>query len=137
MEYDELVEYISTTRNESIPTIERELKALKNSHLKEGYVEDEDKSVKWNREFVENTNKEIDAKAKALQDKKNDLLGSIYNELTTYLIEYGEGSITLNDANRIITMLDDDDYYFNNGVYNTIGECENLADLIIHHDMEK
>lgn len=136
MEYDELVEYISTTRNESIPAIDRELNALSKSRLKEGYIKDEDKSVKWNREFVENTNREIENQTKALREERGNLLESMYDKLREYLVEYGEGSITYTDAVRILCAISDDDYHFENGPHNTISACEEIVDLFISHNKE-
>lgn len=136
MEYDELVEYIDTTRNKNIPAIDKELNALNKSRLKEGYIEDENKSVKWNREFVENTNREIMSQTEALRKERSNLLESMYDKLREYLVEYGEGFITYGDAIRIICAISDDDYHFDNGVHNTISVCEDIVDLFIAHYKE-
>ena len=136
MNMDELATYISDTRNKTIPEVEKELRQLSKKKLPLGYIEDEDKSVKWNREYVEKFNDDLNKQEVELRDKVDILKTSMYDALRKYIVEYGEGIITYNDANRIINHLDDDEYYFNDGVYNTISSCEDIVDLFIAHYKE-
>jgi hypothetical protein len=53
--------------------------------LRPDHVEDEDKSVKWNRQFVEDNNKKHAEEVKDLNQKKNALLMEA-REMVKYLI---------------------------------------------------
>ena len=55
--------------------------------LRPDHIEDEDKSVKWNRQFVEDNHKKHDNEVKALNKKKNSLREEA-NDFVRYLICY-------------------------------------------------
>lgn len=69
--------------------------------LRPDHIEDEDKSVKWNRQFVEDTNKKHDNEAKALNRKKNSLREDAAN-FVKYLICYElDWKLSDNDVDRL------------------------------------
>jgi hypothetical protein len=74
--------------------------------LRPDHVEDEDKSVKWNRQFVEDTNRRHAEEVKVLNQKKNALLMEA-QEMVKYLI-CDELDWKLTD--------DDVDRFFNNWI---------------------
>lgn len=136
MDRDELAKYINHIRNEEVTDIDGKLRLINKQRLKSTHVEDEDKSVRWNREYVEKFNADLDKQEVELRNKRSKLLDSIYSTLYDYLVEYGEGAITRNDAIRILHTLPKDDYYFNDGAVNTICDCEDIVDLFIEHNNE-
>ena len=74
--------------------------------LRPDHIEDEDKSVKWNRQFIEDSNKKHDNEVKALNRKKNALLIEAQN-MTKYLIcEELDWKLTDADVERYF-----DDWY--------------------------
>ena len=52
---------------------------------KEGYVFDENKSVKWNREEVERLNGEYDEECKRLRSLRNSKIDEVENEIFKYI----------------------------------------------------
>lgn len=136
MDRDELAKYINHIRNEEVTDIDGKLRLINKQRLKSTHVEDEEKSVRWNREYVEKFNADLDKQEVELRNKRSKLVVSIYSTLYDYLVEYGEGAITRNDAIRILHTLPEDDYYFNDGAVNTICDCESIVDLFIEHNNE-
>lgn len=136
MNRDELAKYINHIRNEEITDIDGMLRMITENRLTPNHVEDEEKSVRWNREYAEKLNDDLDKQEVELKKQRSDLINSIYNTLYDYLVEYGEGTITRNDAIRILMTLPKDDYYFNDGAVNTICDCEDIVDLFIEHNKE-
>ena len=136
MNRDELAKYINHIRNEEITDIDGMLLMITANRLTPNHIEDEEKSVRWNREYVEKVNADLDKQELELRNKRSKLLDSIYNTLYEYLVEYGEGAITRNDAIRILMTLPKEDYYFNDGAVNTICDCEDIVDLFIAHNKE-
>ena len=136
MNRDELEDYIRTARNDTLPKLENRLRALTNERLMPNYVKDENRSVKWNRKYVEDFNANLEIEEAVLKKHRAKLSESIYDELYKYLVEYGEGTITRNDAIRILLTLPEDDYYFNDGAVNTICDCEDIVELFIAHYKE-
>ena len=136
MTRDELAKYINHIRNEELTDIDGKLRLINNNRLEPSHIEDEEKSVRWNREYVEKFNADLDEQELELRKQRKDLLEGIYNTLYDYLVEYGEGTITRNDAIRILLTLPKDDYYFNDGAVNTICDCEDIVGLFIAHNKE-
>lgn len=136
MKKSELADYITEVRNKLIPEIENEWRKVSDRRLPVFYVKDENKTVKWNREFVEKFNADLDKQEVELRDKRDKLRNNIYDELCKYLVEYGKGTITYNDAVRISECLSGEDYCFHKGAYTTINHCEDIVDLFIAHHKE-
>lgn len=136
MDRDELAKYINHIRNEELTDIDGKLRLINKYRLEPNHIEDEEKSVRWNREYVAKVNDAFDKQELELKKQRKDLLESIYNALYDYLVEYGEGTITRNDAIRILLALPEDDYYFNDGAVNTICDCEGIVGLFIAHYKE-
>lgn len=136
MKKSELVDYITDVRNKLIPEVESEWRKASDRRLPVFYVRDENKTVKWNREFVEKFNAELDKQEVELMEKRDKLRNSIYDELCKYLVEYGKGTITYNDAVRISECLSGEDYCFHRGVHTTVNRCEDIVDLFITHYKE-
>ena len=53
--------------------------------LKESHIEDENMSAKWNKEFVENHNKEANAKFKAQLEYKREVWKAYQNLINRYV----------------------------------------------------
>lgn len=136
MTRDELAKYINHIRNEELTDVSVKLHLVNKSRLEPNYVKDEEKSVRWNREYVEKFNNDLDKQEIELKKQRNNLIDSIYDTLYDYLVEYGEGVITRNDAIRIVMALPSDDYNFNDGAVNTICDCESIVNLFIEHNKE-
>lgn len=136
MNRDELAKYINHIMNEEITDIDGMLLMITANRPAPNHIEDEEKSVRWNREYVEKLNDDLDKQEVELRNKRSKLMVSIYSTLYDYLVEYGEGAITRNDAIRILHTLPKDDYYFNDGAVNTICDCEDIVDLFIEHNNE-
>lgn len=88
------------------------------------YVKDENKSVKWNREFVEKENAKYDAEAKRLKELAISTRSSIINKYLSTL------SDTLNEAqlNCIYNYAYNDKHSY--GYWDVFVCCEELVDLI-------
>lgn len=69
--------------------------------LRPDHIEDENKSVKWNRQFVEDTNQKHDNEVKALNRKKNALRKEA-DDFVKYLICYElDWKLTDDDIDRL------------------------------------
>jgi hypothetical protein len=136
MKKSELVDYITNVRNKLIPEVESEWRKASDRRLPVFYVRDENKTVKWNREFVEKFNADLDKQEVEFKNKIDKLKTDINTELYKYLVEYGQGIITYNDAVRIVKFLSEWDGGFHRGVLTIIAQCEDIVDLFIAHYKE-
>lgn len=73
---------------DSINTIYREIKIPDEKFKPEGYVFDEDRSVKWNREQVELYNADIRAARDKAYAARNESLRNLDEAVIDYLAEY-------------------------------------------------
>lgn len=100
--------------------------------LKADHIEDEDKSVKWNRQFIEDNHQKYDEAVKDLNRKKNTLRQEAEN-FVKYMIGY-ELDWKLSD--------DDIDRYYNcwyeryhdDGLYSMMSSIESECDFIRNMD---
>lgn len=72
----------------------------KTKNLRPDHVEDEDKSVKWNRQFVEDTNKKHAEEVAELNRKKNALLIEAHNMVKYLICDELEWKLTDDDIER-------------------------------------
>ena len=73
------------------------------SKYREGYVIDEDKSVKWNREEVEKHNIRYQEEVKRLNNEKNKLYTELVSTIKEYIIE--ETNVKKTRAEKIYNYL--------------------------------
>ena len=94
--------------------------------LPKGYITDEDKSVKWNREQIEKNNAAYDAKVIELNQKKNaareDLYERIYKEIQDEL------KCTRKTASLIWHHAYEEGH--SNGAYGVYTKLEEMMDII-------
>lgn len=94
--------------------------------LPKGYITDEDKSVKWNRERVEKNNTAYDAKVIELKQKKNaareDLYERIYKEIQDEL------KCTRKTASLIWHYAYDEGH--SNGAYGVYDKLDEMMDIV-------
>lgn len=136
MERDELVEYIEAVLEE-VKNKDSEMYKLNKSKLHKDFIKDEDQSVKWNKQYVIDTNNDIVNQIASTKLCRDNLMESVRDAIEKYLVELTNGCVTHSDYIRMGTIISDDDYYFNNGVWNTISAYEELADLLYCHETEK
>lgn len=136
MKKSELADYITEVLTKTIPEVEEEWHKVSDSRLPFFYVRDENKTVKWNKEYIEKFNADLDKQEVELMNKRDKLRDNIYDELYKYLVEYGKGTITYNDAVRISECLSGEEYCFHKGAHTTINHCEDIVDLFIAHHKE-
>ena len=136
MNRDELIHYIRNIRNEELTDIDGKLRLINKNRLEPNHIEDKEKSIKWNMEYVDNFNADLDKQELALSKQRIKLIDNMYDALYDYLVEYGEGSITRNDAIRIVRFLPSNNYHFMDGVSITIYICEDIVNLFIEHKKE-
>ena len=136
MKKSELVAYITNVCNKLIPDVEIEWRKVSDKRLTSFYVKDENKTVKWNREYVEKFNANLDKQEVEFKNRIDKLRTDINTELYKYLVEYGQGIITYNDAVRIVKCLSEWDGGFHRGVLTIIAQCEDIANLFIEHYKE-
>jgi hypothetical protein len=72
--------------------------------LRADHIEDEDKSVKWNRQFVEDTNKKHDDEVKALNRKKNSILAEAHNMVKYLICDELDWKLTDDDIDRLFNL---------------------------------
>lgn len=136
MNRDELEEYIEDVL-EDVKKRDSEIFNLNKSKLPKDFIKDEDQSVKWNKQYVIDTNNDILKQIATNKLCKDNLMESARDAIEKYLVEWTNGYVTHSDYIRMGSIISDDDYYFNDGVWNTIIAYEELADLIYCHETEK
>ncbi len=97
------------------------------------YVFDEDKSVKWNREKVIEENKKIEDTKKEFKKQLNESREKFYDALYQYIKEDCDITLTKKLFDKLTTYIYDwfeDDYYFENGLHNTVSRYEDLIRFI-------
>lgn len=94
-----------------------------NKKYQTGYVFDEDKSVRWNREEVERRNKLHDEEVKRLNIEKNRLFIKWIDAVYDYIIQ--ETGVNKEKAKDIYNYLYEE--YRNYGL--VLGHLDNLLDL--------
>ena len=103
--------------------------------LRPDHIEDEDKSVKWNRQFVEDNHKKHDNEVKALNRKKNALREDAIN-FTKYLICFElDWKLTDDDIDRLFSHWYD--HYRDDGVRSMLYSIESECDEIMSMDWWK
>ena len=89
MNRDELIHYIRNIRNEELTDIDDKLRLINKNRLEPNHIEDKEKSIKWNMEYVDNFNSDLDKQELALSKQRIKLIDSMYDALYDYLVEYG------------------------------------------------
>ena len=131
-----MIHYIRNIRNEELTDIDGKLRLINKNRLEPNHIEDKEKSIKWNMEYIDNFNSDLDKQELALSKQRIKLIDNMYDALYDYLVEYGEGSITRNDAIRIVRFLPSNNYHFSDEVSITIYICEDIVNLFIEHKKE-
>lgn len=94
---------------------------------KNGYIFDEDKSVKWNREEVERRNNEYNEELKRLNTEKNAMLLKWIDAVKLYIIE--ETKVKKTQADKIYNYLYTE--YHNYGLTEILRHLDDLLELFI------
>jgi len=96
--------------------------------VKDGYIFDEDKSVKWNREEVERKNIEVDKTIKAY--KKLSSMGA--EDFQTDVVEYLVNSFDIKDnkqiAEKIFSKAYEDGH--SNGYYEVFSQATDIGSFV-------
>ena len=103
--------------------------------LRPDHIEDEDKSVKWNRQFVEDNHKKHDDEVKALNRKKNALRTEA-DDFVKYLICY-ELDWKLTDADVERLYMKWYDHWHDDGLRYMLSCIESACDDIREMDWWK
>ena len=106
---------------------------IKSNPYPTDYVFDEDKSVKWNREKVIEENKKIEDTKKEFKKQLNESREKFYDALYQYIKEDCDITLTKKLFDKLTTYIYDwfeDDYYFENGLHNTVSRYEDLIRFI-------
>jgi hypothetical protein len=96
--------------------------------LRPDHVEDEDRSVKWNRQFIEENNKKHDNEVKSLNCKKNALLEDANNMVKYMIHEELDWKLTDADVERMFESWYS--HYHEDGFHYMCHEIENHCDDI-------
>jgi hypothetical protein len=99
--------------------------------LRPDHIEDEDKSVKWNRQFVEENHKKHDNEVKALNRKKNSLRTEA-DDFVKYLICYElDWKLSDNDVDRLYSRWYD--HWHDEGIMTMLrcieSECDDIREM--------
>ena len=99
--------------------------------LRPDHIEDEDKSVKWNRQFVEENHKKHDNEVKALNRKKNSLRTEA-DDFVKYLICYElDWKLSDNDIDRLYSRWYD--HWHDEGIQTMLrcieSECDDIREM--------
>lgn len=88
----------------------------------EGYIVDEEKSVKWNREQVEAHNKEVEKATK----KYHQDLHKGYDNFRADLKQAIQNDYEFNETQADIIMV----HLYNDDMYDDLNRAENLCDIV-------
>lgn len=103
--------------------------------LRPDHVEDEDKSVKWNRQFVEANNNKHANEVKELNRKKNALLVEAQNMVKCMICEELDWKLTDDDIDRLFNRWYD--RYHSDGFRYMCNMIESECDAIREMDWWK
>lgn len=92
----------------------------------ESHIEDEDKSVKWNREFVQKSNEAYSNEVKRLRNYREAEIKKVTDEIIKYIADYA--GIPESSAAKIYSIAYDDSH--SDGAYAIITKAEEYADLV-------
>lgn len=119
--YDELKKLYEEYKEAcDMPTAPKYLKKLPASH-----IEDENQSVKWNREFVETNNRMFQKKVLDMQRSRSLAMNKVQAEVEKYIMEYAE--VSQKGAQKIFEFAYAHGH--SGGIYEVFGWIEDLVDL--------
>lgn len=119
--YDELKKLYEEYKEAcDMPTAPKYLKKLPASH-----IEDENQSVKWNREFVETNNQMFQKKVSDMQRSRSLAMNKVQAEVEKYIMEYAE--VSQKGAQKIFGFAYDRGH--SDGIYSVFDWIETLVDL--------
>lgn len=95
------------------------------SRLKTGHITDENMSVKWNREMVEQNNKEYEAVVKSLNTLKNEKREEIVNMCKDYIVQ--ETKISKKKADAVYNYAYNT---FNCSMREVVDQLDDLCELV-------
>ena len=97
-----------------------------NKKIKVGSVIDEEKSVRWNREYIEKHNKKVEEEVKNLQRKKNHLREEVKADACTYIMQ--ETKVSKEKALSIYTYVEEK--WEDENFYGCLSQLDDLLELI-------
>lgn len=99
----------------------------KQQKYKVGFIFDEEKSVRWNREEVERQNQKHDDEVKALNNTKNHLYNRLVAGIKTYIIE--QTKVSKEKADKIYAYLYCE--YHSYGLTECLNHLDDLLELFV------
>lgn len=96
--------------------------------LPSGYIENEDMSVKWNREFVEQNNHQYAEELKKLNREKNKIFHNICGNCYALIRYELNNRISFEDAQKIWNYADEKSHPY--GIYDVINTLIEVMELI-------
>lgn len=93
--------------------------------LPANHIEDENQTVKWNREFVEKTNKAYQEAVAEMNRKRNLAMNEVQKKIEKYIMKYAE--VSQKGAKRIFEFAYAEGH--SDGLYNVGVWIDRLVDL--------
>ena len=100
----------------------------KEKPLKEGYITDEDKSVRWNREQVEQSQQAYREETLRLRQERNQMLDKAKQEIILYIKDSLEKDFSEEKCNLILSHAYEENHAY--GLASVINKVDEYVDFI-------
>ena len=100
----------------------------KKKPLKEGYITDEDKSVRWNREQVEQSQQTYREETLRLRQERNQMLDKAKQEIILYIKDSLEKDFSEEKCNLILSRAYEENHAY--GLTSVINRVDEYVDFI-------